>query len=77
MTASKGLLQPLQDLVDLLFEQCLPFWSNQAVAVFLRVAPVLDLRLGRRVVDISVRNPRHECVGIGRSLLDAKTDLNG
>ena len=77
MTASKGLLQPLQDLVDLLFEQCLPFWSNQAVAVFLCVSPVLELRLGGRVVDVSVRNTRHKCGGMRRSLLDAETNLNG
>ena len=70
-------LQPLQDLVNLVFEQFLPFRSNQAVAVFLRVASVLKLRLGWRVVNVSVRNTRHKCVGMGRSLLDAETDLNG
>src|SRR6266404_5177237 len=74
--AASATSQLLQHFHHSVLEQPLPGRRQQAVAVFLGAADVLEL-LGRRgVVDVAVRVAGHKGVLVRRCLLDVQADLD-
>src|SRR5687768_7701689 len=69
--------QFLEHLCRFVLIQLLPFWSQNAVAVFLSAADIAQLVGRRRIVDIAVGVASYKRARVKRTLLDVEPDADG